>query len=122
MYDHLTVKVGNFEKALAFYRAALGPLGLEEQFLDEAGKSVGFGPKGEPGLWIQEGEPHSASVHIAFKAKSQKAVGGFYEGAIGAGGKDNGKPGPRPDYSKDYYAAFVLDPDGNNLEAVTFGK
>lgn len=121
MFDHLTVKVRDFKKALAFYRAALGPLGFEAQYLDEDGKSVGFGPKDEVGLWIQEGKPHT-TIHVAFKAKSQKAVNGFHAGGIEAGGKDNGKPGPRPDYAKDYYAAFMLDPDGNNIEAVTFGK
>jgi len=119
MFNHITLKVSDFKKSLAFYRAVLAPLGYEEQSLDEAGKSVGFGPKGTPQLWLAEGKPHSI-VHVAFDARSRDAVKRFYGQALEAGGKDNGPPGVRADYAADYYAAFVMDPDGNNIEAVTF--
>jgi predicted lactoylglutathione lyase len=70
-------------------------------------------------FWIAGGAPTS-SVHLAFRGSSRAKVTLFFEAALASGGKDNGKPGPRPDYSKEYYAAFVIDPDGNNVEAVTF--
>jgi predicted lactoylglutathione lyase len=120
MFDHVSLKVRDFRKSLAFYQAALAPLGFEAQYLDVQGKSVGFGPKGAVGLWIAEGTPQS-SVHIAFVSRSRKAVTEFFEAGLDVGGKDNGKPGLRPDYAKDYYAAFLIDPDGNNVEAVTHG-
>lgn len=122
MFDHVTLKVRNFGKSLAFYRAALAPLGYEAQHLDEAGKSVGFGPPGAPALWLAESASPNASVHLAFKSTSRAAVGKFHDAGVRHGGKDNGPAGPRPDYSKDYYAAFLFDPDGNNVEAVTFAE
>jgi catechol 2,3-dioxygenase-like lactoylglutathione lyase family enzyme len=118
MFDHVSIKVSDFKRSLAFYRAALAPLGLEAQHVDEAAKGAGFGPRGAVGLWIAEGEP-AAVVHLAFSSPDRKAVARFYGAALEAGARDNGKPGPRPDYSATYYAAFVLDPDGNNVEAVT---
>ncbi len=117
MFDHVSLRVRDFKKSFAFYRAALTPLGYEAQALDEEGKSVGFGPKGDIGLWIAEGSPCS-SAHLAFKSPNRAGVAQFFEVAVRSGGKDNGKPDLRPDYAKDYYAAFVLDPDGNNVEAV----
>ena len=84
-------------------------------------RSAGSGPRGTVGIWIAEG-PAGAALHLAFKGANRAAVAGFFEAARGAGGKDNGTPGPRPDYSDTYYAAFVLDPDGNNVEAVTFSR
>jgi catechol 2,3-dioxygenase-like lactoylglutathione lyase family enzyme len=119
MFDHVSIKVARFSKSFAFYQAALAPLGMVPQFVDEAGKSCGFGPEGSVILWIAEGKPAS-HVHIAFKREKRAGVGRFHEAALAAGGKNNGAPGPRPDYSDTYYAAFVLDPDGNNIEAVTF--
>jgi catechol 2,3-dioxygenase-like lactoylglutathione lyase family enzyme len=121
MFDHVSLKVSDFAKSLAFYRAALQPLGLEAQNIDEAGKSAGFGPAGSPGLWIAEGKS-GGTVHLAFKSPDRSAVTRFFDAGRQAGGKDNGKPGPRPDYGDTYYAAFVLDPDGNNVEAVTFAS
>jgi catechol 2,3-dioxygenase-like lactoylglutathione lyase family enzyme len=120
MFDHVSLKVRDFRKSLAFYRAALAPLGYEAQQLDEAGKSVGFGKPGEVALWIAQGDTPSAT-HVAFRSPSRASVSKFFEAGLSAGGKDNGKPGLRPDYSKDYYAAFLIDPDGNNVEAVTHG-
>jgi catechol 2,3-dioxygenase-like lactoylglutathione lyase family enzyme len=121
MFDHVSLKVRDFAKSLAFYRAALAPLGYEAQYLDEQGKSVGFGPKGAVGFWIAEGAPR-ASAHVAFASANRIGVGRFYEAGLKAGGEDNGKPGLRLDYAKDYYAAFLLDPDGNNVEAVSHGE
>ena len=121
MFDHVTLKVSDFRKSLAFYRAVLAPLGFEEHFLDEAAKSVGFGPKGKPRLWLAEGTPRS-NVHIGFESRDRAGVSRFHGRALETGGRDNGAPGLRPDYGEAYFAAFVLDPDGNNVEAVTFGK
>jgi catechol 2,3-dioxygenase-like lactoylglutathione lyase family enzyme len=118
MIDHISLQVTSFAKAMAFYKAALAPLDLEAQYVDEAAKSAGFGPKGGPCLWIAQGKP-AARIHLAIRAANREAVGAFHAASIRAGGKDNGKPGPRPEYDANYYAAFVLDPDGNNVEAVT---
>lgn len=118
MFDHISIQVSDFEKGLAFYRAALAPLGYEAQHVDASGKSAGFGPEGSPALWIAEGK-RTSQVHVAFKSAGRAAVQRFHEAARGAGGKDNGKPGLRADYGEGYYAAFVFDPDGNNVEAVT---
>jgi catechol 2,3-dioxygenase-like lactoylglutathione lyase family enzyme len=122
MLDHVSLKVSNFKKSLAFYRAALEPLGFVAGHVDEAGKSAGFGPKGSPALWIAEGTPTTGPVHVALKSPDRDATARFFEAARAAGGRDNGKPGLRPDYGETYYAAFVLDPDGNNVEAVTLAK
>jgi catechol 2,3-dioxygenase-like lactoylglutathione lyase family enzyme len=123
MFDHVGFPVKNFKRSIAFYSKALAPLGLEmvmEVTSDQpGGKShAGFGTEGKPGFWISEGEVDKGSMHIAFKAKSRKAVEEFYEAAIKAGGKDNGAPGLRPHYHENYYGAFVIDPDGHNIEAV----
>jgi uncharacterized protein (DUF1330 family)/catechol 2,3-dioxygenase-like lactoylglutathione lyase family enzyme len=117
MFDHVSLKVRQFKKSLEFYRAALAPLGYEAQQVDETGKSAGFGPKGDVGLWLAEGSPTS-SAHLAFRGPNRASVARFFEAALLFGGRDNGKPDVRPDYAADYYAAFVLDPDGNNVEAV----
>jgi len=117
MFHHVQLAVSDFSKALQFWRACLEPLGFVAQSVDEAGKSAGFGPPGAPKLWIGAGD-RRGPVHLAFEAKDQQAVKKFYEAALAAGGKDHGKPGPRPDYSATYWAAFVIDPDGNNIEAV----
>ncbi len=83
------------------------------------GAAVGFGADGKPFYWIGAGDGRSAPVHVAFTAKSRAAVDAFYQAALKAGGKDNGTPGLRPHYHADYYGAFVLDVDGNNIEAVS---
>jgi catechol 2,3-dioxygenase-like lactoylglutathione lyase family enzyme len=121
MFDHISLKVSKFSKSLAFYRAVLAPLGLEAQHVDEAGKSAGFGPQGSVGLWIAEGHC-GGPIHLAFKGADRGAIARFHDAALATGGKDNGKPGPRPDYGDTYFAAFVIDPDGNNVEAVTFAQ
>jgi catechol 2,3-dioxygenase-like lactoylglutathione lyase family enzyme len=118
MFDHISLNVANFAKTLSFYTAALAPLGYVPQYVDEKAKSAGFGPKGEVHLWIAQGKA-AGPLHIALRSPGRDAVARFHAAALQSGGKDNGKPGLRPDYSATYYAAFVIDPDGNNLEAVT---
>jgi len=115
MFDHIQVKVKDLKSSNRFYAAALAPLGFTVQYENQA--VAGFGPKGAAALWLSEGQSRGV-VHIAFAAKDRDAVKAFYAAAIPAGGKDNGKPGLRPDYGANYYAAFVKDPDGNNVEAV----
>ena len=112
MYDHVGLKVKSVAAAERFYKAALDPLGL---VLDKSG---GLGPKGKPGLWLSEGV--AGPVHVAFRAPNRKAVDRFHAAGLKAGGRDNGAPGVRRDYSPTYYAAFLIDPDGNNVEAVCF--
>ena len=118
MVDHVSLQVASFARALSFYTAALAPLGYVPQYVDEGAKSAGFGPEGSARLWIAEGTP-AAKVHLALRSPGREAVIAFHAAAVRAGGRDNGKPGLRPDYHASYYAAFVLDPDGNNVEAVT---
>ncbi len=118
MFDHVSLQVRDFRKSLAFYRAALAPLGFELRDIDESGKTAGFGTSSRTSLWIAEGRSTS-SVHLAFESPSRARVAEFHAAALRAGGKDNGGPDTRVDYAKDYFAAFVLDPDGNNVEAVT---
>ncbi len=113
MYDHIGLKVANLAAASAFYKAVLKPLGF---VADDSG--TGFGPPGAPALWLYESKDARGGTHVAFKAKDRKAVAAFHAAALKAGGKDNGAPGLRADYSPTYYAGFVYDPDGNNVEAV----
>ncbi len=128
MIDHIGLRVRNVARATEFYLKALAPLGygiVMEVAAEETGHgaAVGFGTpghfqSGKPSFWIGEGEPASGPLHVAFAAGSRAAVDDFFAAAIRAGGKDNGPPGLRPHYHASYYAAFVLDPDGNNVEAV----
>jgi catechol 2,3-dioxygenase-like lactoylglutathione lyase family enzyme len=115
MIDHLTLKISDFEKAKAFYSAALRPLGYS--VVMEFDKSAGLGAK-KPDLWLAQDPDNVRPTHVAIAARDRAAVDAFHEAAIAAGGKDNGKPGVRADYHPTYYAAFVLDADGHNLEAV----
>ena len=107
---------GDFAVAKAFYTQALEPLGVK--VIMEFGQTAGLGNDGKPDLWLSErGEP-SGPMHIAITAPDRETVDAFYAAALQAGGTDNGAPGPRPEYHEAYYGAFVLDPDGNNVEAV----
>lgn len=115
MIDHLTLHVLEAARARAFYTAALAPLGYSVQMEFEG--SVAFGPAGKPILWLA-GDPQAKPMHLAFVAASRKEVDAFYAAAMAAGGRDNGKPGLRPQYHPTYYGAFVLDPTGHNIEAV----
>ena len=115
MFDHIMVKVKDLNSSKRFYSAALAPLGFSVQY--DADGIVVFGPKDAPALCLAKGEP-TGPVHVAFVAKNRAAVKAFYDAALPAGGKDNGKPGLRPQYHANYYGGFVKDPDGNNIEAV----
>jgi catechol 2,3-dioxygenase-like lactoylglutathione lyase family enzyme len=117
MYDHLGLHVGNLDASVRFYTAALAPLGHVLCTKDET--SAGIGPKGEPALWLyHKPGPSQGSVHVAFRAPDHAAVAKFHSEGLKVGGRDNGGAGPRPDYSPTYYAAFLIDPDGNNVEAL----
>jgi catechol 2,3-dioxygenase-like lactoylglutathione lyase family enzyme len=116
MLDHVTVNVSDPESAKEFYREALAPLGYSVQA--EFPGAAGFGTgEGIPDFWIGSHEERGAS-HVAFHAPNRPTVDRFYEAAMAAGGKDNGAPGLRPHYHETYYAAYVHDADGNNVEAV----
>ena len=116
MLDHVGLPVSDRERSKRFYAEALSPLGYE-LVMEHHISGVGFGESGKPGFWIREGVPGNA-VHVAFAARDRAAVDAFHEAAIAAGGRDNGRPGLRPEYHPTYYGAFVLDPDDNNIEAV----
>lgn len=115
MLDHLTLKVRDLEKAKAFYTAALGPLGYAVMM--EFGEFAGLGA-GKPDLWLRRDPENVRPQHVALSARDRAVVDAFYEAAMAAGATDNGRPGVRADYHPTYYAAFVLDSDGNNLEVV----
>jgi catechol 2,3-dioxygenase-like lactoylglutathione lyase family enzyme len=123
MIAHVGIQVSDIERSKRFYSAALKPLGY--QMIREYGitpmrpaASAGFGEPPRADLWIYQGEPSPAASHIAFQVSRRAWVDAFYEAAIAAGGIDHGKPGLRPQYNANYYGAFVLDPDGYNIEAV----
>jgi catechol 2,3-dioxygenase-like lactoylglutathione lyase family enzyme len=120
--DHLTIAVRDFARSRAFYRAALEPLGFGElgPWSDEQ-REMAFGPPGYDDFAISSEYSAGGQVHVAFSADSREAVDAFYAAALAAGGRDNGAPGERPEYSPGYYGAFVLDPDGHNVEAVFHG-
>ncbi len=123
MFDHIGISVADFARSKGFYEAALKPLGLSlvmEISAEDTGADAhaGFGVPGKPFFWIGTGAKPKGGAHIAFAAETRAEVDAFYKAAIAAGGKDNGAPGPRPHYHPNYYGAFVLDPDGDNVEAV----
>lgn len=122
MIDHSGISVPDFERSKSFYQSALAPLNaslLTMVPLEHTGgvKVGGFG-QDRPTFWIHEGDAHKPPMHFAFAAKTRDQVDKFHSAALEAGGIDNGKPGLRPHYHDNYYGAFVLDPDGNNIEAV----
>jgi catechol 2,3-dioxygenase-like lactoylglutathione lyase family enzyme len=122
MLDHIGFGVSDYERATEFYTRALAPLGITPVFEvtpEETGGAahMGYGSGSRPYFWIGTIQPAGAT-HVAFAADTRERVDRFYQAAIAAGGRDNGPPGLRPHYHPDYYGAFVLDPDGNNIEAV----
>jgi len=126
MLDHTGIAVSDWDKSKRFYEAALKPLAIvvvlevtPEQ--SGGGAHAGFGKSAKPVFWIGTGQHVSGPSHFAFTAESRAAVDEFYRAALAAGGRDNGAPGIREHYHPTYYGAFVLDPDGNNVEAVCHG-
>lgn len=123
MIDHLGFPVSDYDGAKAFYTKALAPLGyslIMEVTQQQSGHpaAAGFGADGKPDFWIGGEGALNRPVHIAIRAKDRATVDAFYHAAIAAGGRDNGAPGIRAHYHPSYYGAFVLDPDGHNIEAV----
>lgn len=123
MIDHIGLAVSSMGRAKAFYLSALRPLGIgviAEVSAEETGADAhaGFGKDRKAFFWIGTGSKPRGGAHVAFTAETRAEVDAFHRAAMAAGGKDNGAPGPRPHYHKHYYGAFVLDPDGNNIEAV----
>jgi len=115
MYDHIGLHVTNLDASVRFYEAALAPLGFTLGSRDDT--SAGFGPPDQPALWLYASKAPS-TAHVAFRAATRAAVDRFFQRGVEAGGHDHGKPGLRADYAPTYYAAFLRDPDGNNVEAV----
>jgi catechol 2,3-dioxygenase-like lactoylglutathione lyase family enzyme len=116
MLDHLGFGVSNVATSKRFFAAALTPLGVSIVMEGEHG--VGLGKNGKPSLWLAPAEGPIGRMHIAFTAERRADVDAFYKAALSAGGKDNGAPGLRPNYHPNYYGAFVIGPDGHNIEAV----
>ena len=120
MLDHVRIPVSNFERGKRFYEQALSPRG-DELIMEPRYGVAGLGHLGKPDFWVVQGESGHAAVHVAFISDDRATVEAFHEAAIAAGGRDNGRPGLRSEYHPTYYGAFVLDPDGNNIEAVCHG-
>jgi catechol 2,3-dioxygenase-like lactoylglutathione lyase family enzyme len=118
MYDHVGLRVEDLRASTRFYEAALKPLGFVQCSADAS--AVSFGPAGEPVLWLYPAQGSAGpGAHIAFRASDRSMVDQVHAGGLEAGGRDNGPPGLRLDYSPTYYASFLLDPDGNNVEVVS---
>lgn len=124
MIDHIGVAISDLARSRAFYARALAPLGIVElmevgpELTEAGGTAVGYGANGKPFFWIGDNERVGQGTHVAFSVADRATVDAFHAAALAAGGTDHGAPGPRPHYHPDYYAAFVLDPDGINVEAV----
>jgi catechol 2,3-dioxygenase-like lactoylglutathione lyase family enzyme len=118
--DHISVPVRGLAAARRFYEAALGPLGMRVNM--EAGSAFGMGSQDQKIFWLVRDRKAGGGGHIAFRVGDRAAVDAFYEAAIAAGGTDHGRPGPRPDYGPSYYAAFVKDREGNNIEVVCYAR
>jgi catechol 2,3-dioxygenase-like lactoylglutathione lyase family enzyme len=116
MIDHMGIAVTDIKRSIAFYEKALAPLGYKLVMQWE--QWAGFGVGGKPDFWIEGGKSPKDRVHVAFRAAGRDMVRAFYTAAMAAGGTDNGEPGVRAHYHADYFGAFVIDPDGHNVEAV----
>jgi catechol 2,3-dioxygenase-like lactoylglutathione lyase family enzyme len=127
MLDHIGLAVSDFARSRAFYEKALAPLGISiimQVTREQSGgyEGAGFGEEKKPYFWIGTGSPLKGRLHVAFVAKDRATVNAFHRAAIAAGAKDNGAPGLRPHYHRNYYGAFVFDPDGHNIEAVCHAR
>ena len=118
MFDHVGLNVRDYAASRAFYERALAPLGWSVVMAFDDWKAAGFGRAEKPDFWISEREPYGTGTHVAFVADDRATVDAFHAAALAAGGEDNGAPGLREMYHPTYYGAFVLDADGNNVEAV----
>ena len=122
MIDHIGFPVSDYPRSKAFYEQALAPLGyiliMEVQQDENDSRAAGFGANGKPNFWIGAEGGLNHPIHIAIVAKDRATVDAFYQAAMAGGGEDNGAPGIRAHYHPNYYAAFVFDPDGHNIEAV----
>ncbi|MGI8740123.1 MAG: VOC family protein [Gammaproteobacteria bacterium] len=124
MLDHVGIAVADTGQSKAFYDAALAPIGItmiaevRGNVTDSGGTACGYGKDEKPFFWFGDNEQVGEGFHVAFAVETRALVDAFYKAAIAAGGTDNGGPGLRPHYHPDYYGAFVLDPDGHNVEAV----
>lgn len=118
MFDHMGFDVRDLDQSVKFYEAALAPLGIKLLVHSKEWQAAGFGID-HPRFWLGAGEPTHGEdeVHLCFSARARAEVDAFYEAAIRAGGRDNGKPGLRPQYHQHYYGAFVLDLEGHGIEA-----
>lgn len=118
MIDHISLVVGEIQRSKDFYAKALAPIGYSLQLEMPEERVAGFGVPSNPDFWIHGNFSSVTPAHVAFEVTSRLQVDGYHNAAIAAGGRDNGPPGLRPDYGENYYAAFVLDLDGHNIEAV----
>jgi len=116
MFDHIGLVVDDFDKSVAFYQAALAPLGVA--IVTRSSGEVGFGRDRQPQLWIYRGGVRSGRMHLAFTARTEAEVRAFHAAALAAGARDNGAPGLRAHYHPNYYGAFAIDLNGHNIEAV----
>ena len=124
MLDHVGIAVSSIERSRAFYDRALKPIGITllwevgPEQTEAGGTALGYGSDGKPYFWIGDNQRAGEGTHVAFAVASRAEVDAFHAAALAAGGRDNGGPGLRPHYHPNYYGAFVLDPDGTNVEAV----
>ena len=116
MIDHIGIDVANYDRSRKFYERTLPAIGWE--LVEQVMGWMAFGPPRQPVFWLRQAKPATQPIHIAFAAPDRAAVDAFYAAAIAAGATDNGPPGVREMYHPNYYGAFVLDPDGHNIEAV----
>jgi catechol 2,3-dioxygenase-like lactoylglutathione lyase family enzyme len=118
MFDHVGLNVKDYAASRAFYEQTLEPLGYGVVMAFDEWKACGFGTEQKPGFWIAQREPYGTGTHVAFTVDDRATVDAFHAAALAAGATDNGAPGLREEYHPTYYGAFVIDPDGNNVEAV----
>jgi catechol 2,3-dioxygenase-like lactoylglutathione lyase family enzyme len=118
MIDHMGFGASDYDASMAFFKAALAPLGYKVVMEGPPGAGAGLGAEHAPELWIHPSPHKPAPLHIALRARTRAEVDAFHQAALAAGGRDNGGPGLRPHYHPNYYGAFVIGPDGHNVEAV----